>query len=119
MVSVRTLPVLLSLTLGAAGAHAGKHFIDTESSVEHFFDKLEEAMAAIRLFQPDALVLSLGFDIYHNDIQAKVAVTTEGFCRLGNRISRAGLPMLVVQEGGYDLEALSINVQQYFKGLTG
>jgi len=38
--------------------------------------------------------------------------------RLGNRISRAGLPMLVVQEGGYDLDALSNNVQQYFKGLN-
>jgi acetoin utilization deacetylase AcuC-like enzyme len=88
------------------------------STEEHFFGRLEEAMTAIRLFQPDALVLPLGFDIYHNDIQAKVAVTTEGFCRLGNRISRAGLPMLVVQEGGYDLEALSNNVQQYFKGLN-
>ncbi len=88
------------------------------STEDHFFHKLEEAMAAIRLFQPDALVLTLGFDIYHNDPQAKVAVTTEGFCRLGHRISRADLPMLVVQEGGYDLEALSINVQQFFKGLN-
>ena len=88
------------------------------STEEYFFGRLEEAMTAIQLFQPDALVLPLGFDIYHNDIQAKVSVTAEGFGRLGNRISRAGLPMLVVQEGGYDLEALSNNVQQYFKGLT-
>ncbi len=89
------------------------------STEDHFFDKVDEAMAAIRLFQPDALVLPLGFDIYQNDPQAKVVVTTEGFCRLGNRVSHAGLPMLVVQEGGYDLEALSINVQQFFKGLNG
>ena len=76
-------------------------------------------MTAVRLFQPDALVHVLGFDVYQNDIQAKVAVTTEGLGRLGNRVSRAGLPTLVVQEGEYDLEALSINVQQYFKGLNG
>ncbi len=88
------------------------------SSEDYFFDRLEEAMVAIRLFEPDALVLPLGFDIYLNDPQAKVAVTTEGFYKLGNRISRAGLPMLVVQEGGYDLETLSINVQQFFKGLN-
>ncbi|MBD3657512.1 MULTISPECIES: histone deacetylase family protein [Marinobacter] len=89
------------------------------SSEEHFFARLDEALAAIRLFQPDALVLPLGFDIYHNDPQAKVAVTSEGFCRLGNHIRRTGLPTLVVQEGGYDLEALSANVQQFFKGLNG
>jgi len=88
------------------------------SSEEYFFGKLDEAMAAIRLYQPDALVLPLGFDIYQHDIQHKVTVTSEGFCRLGASISGAGLPMLVVQEGGYDLEALPGNVQQYFKGLN-
>jgi acetoin utilization deacetylase AcuC-like enzyme len=89
------------------------------STEEYFFDRVEEAMTAIRLFQPDALVHVLGFDVYHNDIQAKVSVTTEGIRRLGERVRRAGLPTLVVQEGGYDLEALSINVRHFFKGLNG
>ncbi|MBN1151832.1 MAG: histone deacetylase family protein, partial [Dehalococcoidia bacterium] len=89
------------------------------STEDYFFGKLEEAMTAVWLYQPDALVLPLGFDIYKNDIQHKVTVSTEGFQRLGARISRAGVPMLVVQEGGYDLEALPGNVQQYFKGLNG
>lgn len=89
------------------------------SPEEVFFDKLTEALSAIKLFQPDALVLTLGFDIYRNDPQAKVDVSSEGFCRLGNQIRLAGLPTLVVQEGGYDLEALSTNVQQFFKGLEG
>jgi len=89
------------------------------SSEEHFFDRVEEAMAAIELFQPNALVLLLGFDTYVNDPQARVAVTTEGFYRLGKRICGADLPTLVVQEGGYDLKTLSINVQQFFKGLNG
>ncbi|MDX1635597.1 MAG: histone deacetylase family protein [Marinobacter sp.] len=87
------------------------------SSEEDFFNRLEEAMAAISLFQPDALILPLGFDIYHKDPQAKVSVSSEGFNRLGKRIGRAGLPTLVVQEGGYDLDSLSENVQQFFRGL--
>ncbi|WP_404369175.1 histone deacetylase family protein [Marinobacter sp.] len=87
------------------------------SSEEDFFNRLEEAMTAVTLFRPDALVLPLGFDIYHNDPQAKVSVSSEGFSRLGKRISQAGLPTLVVQEGGYDLESLSENVQQFFRGL--
>ncbi|MFW6150045.1 MAG: histone deacetylase family protein [Chloroflexota bacterium] len=89
------------------------------STGEQFFNKLEEALSAVRLFQPDALVHVLGFDIYQKDIQAQVAVTTEGFCRLGDRIRRASLPTLVVQEGGYDLQALSTNVQQFLRGLEG
>jgi acetoin utilization deacetylase AcuC-like enzyme len=89
------------------------------SSEEHFFSKLDEALTAIRLFQPDALILTLGFDIYKNDPQAKVSVTTEGFSRLGTHIRETGYPTLVVQEGGYDLEALSANVQKFFHGLGG
>lgn len=88
------------------------------STEEHFFDRLEAAMTAISLFQPDALVHVLGFDVYRNDLQARVAVTTEGLHRLGRRVHDAGLPTLVVQEGGYDLEALSINVQRFFEGLN-
>ncbi|MBW7471439.1 histone deacetylase family protein [Marinobacter sp. M216] len=89
------------------------------ASEDDFFEKLDESMAAIKLYQPDALILALGFDIYKNDPQAKVSVTSEGFCRLSSHISQLGLPTLVVQEGGYDLDTLSENVQQFFKGLAG
>lgn len=87
------------------------------SSEDDFFAKVEDAMAAIKLFQPDALILTLGFDIYKDDPQAKVSVTSEGFCKLGAQMRQLGLPTLVVQEGGYDLDSLSENVQQFFKGM--
>lgn len=87
------------------------------SSEADFFNYLEEAMTAIRLFQPDAIVLTLGFDIYKNDPQAQVSVSSEGFHKLGERVAGADVPILVVQEGGYDLEMLSENVQQFFTGL--
>jgi acetoin utilization deacetylase AcuC-like enzyme len=89
------------------------------SSEEDFFLRLEEALAAIRLFQPDALVLALGFDIYKDDPQAKVAVSSEGFARLGGQVRNLDLPTLVVQEGGYHLATLSANVQQFVHGLEG
>ncbi|PPI84860.1 acetylpolyamine amidohydrolase [Marinobacter maroccanus] len=89
------------------------------STEEDFFAKLDEALAAIKLYQPDALILALGFDIYKNDPQAKVSVSSEGFCKLSTHVRQLGLPTLVVQEGGYDLDALSENVQQFFKGLAG
>ncbi|QSP95318.1 histone deacetylase family protein [Marinobacter salinisoli] len=87
------------------------------ASEDDFFAKLEESLAAIRLFQPDALILALGFDVYKNDPQAKVSVSSEGFRRLSTQIDHLGLPTLVVQEGGYDLDALNENVQQFFRGM--
>lgn len=87
------------------------------SSEETFFDRVDEALNAIRLFQPEALVLPLGFDTYKHDPQAKVSVTSQGFHRLGQTLAELALPTLVVQEGGYYLEALAENARQFFSGL--
>ena len=84
-----------------------------------FFDRLEQAMQAIRLFEPDALIVTLGFDIYQDDPQAKVQVSAPGFHRLGQTVAGANVPLLVVQEGGYHLESLTENTRQFFSGLQG
>ncbi|MCO7248161.1 histone deacetylase family protein [Halomonas sp. Mc5H-6] len=82
-----------------------------------FFERLEQACQAIRLFEPDAMVLALGFDIYERDPQAKVAVSTAGFGQLGRIVAGLNLPTLVVQEGGYYLEGLEANAVSFFEGL--
>ncbi|ANA33985.1 Acetylpolyamine amidohydrolase [Ralstonia mannitolilytica] len=82
-----------------------------------FFDKLGDAIAALERFQPDALVLSLGFDIYREDPQSQVDVSTQGFGRLGQAVGAIGLPTLVVQEGGYHLPTLAQNAAAFFGGL--
>lgn len=84
-----------------------------------FFERLDDAVQAMELFDPDVMVVSLGFDIYHADPQSRVAVTTEGFRRLGETLAAFGRPLLVVQEGGYDLDSLSANTQAFFSGLNG
>lgn len=84
------------------------------ASEDLFMEKLEQSLAAVKDFQADALVLSLGFDIYELDPQSKVAVTREGFARLGERIRSLGLPCVIVQEGGYHLETLESNAQAFF-----
>lgn len=89
------------------------------SSEETFFARLEEATTILHLYQPDVVVLALGFDIYKDDPQAKVAVTSDGFRRLGERVSALDLPILVVQEGGYHLDTLAENTRQFFSGLEG
>lgn len=86
------------------------------SSEEVFFEQLDSALRVLRRFQPDALVLALGFDIYKDDPQAMVAVTTEGFGRLGEAIGELKLPTVIVQEGGYHIESLEANARAFFGG---
>lgn len=106
------------------GEGAGKGFnlnlpMPHGSAESVFFDKLALALAAIRDFQPDALVFSLGFDIYKDDPQSQVAVTNEGFHRLGQATAGLGLPTVFVQEGGYFINDLALNTQQFFTGVLG
>ncbi|MEK6299047.1 MAG: histone deacetylase family protein, partial [Paraburkholderia tropica] len=86
------------------------------ASEDVFFERVESALRVLRRFQPDALVLALGFDIYKDDPQSKVAVSTEGFGKLGEAIGALGLPSVIVQEGGYHLESLEDNARAFFGG---
>ncbi|MBO2979974.1 histone deacetylase family protein [Burkholderia pseudomallei] len=81
-----------------------------------FFAQLERARSRVERFAPDVLVFALGFDVYREDPQSKVAVTTEGFGRLGALVGGLRVPTLIVQEGGYDLETLERNAAALFRG---
>ncbi|NNC23131.1 histone deacetylase family protein [Salinisphaera sp. USBA-960] len=87
------------------------------SSASAFFDRLNEALTAIRLFAADAFVLPLGFDTYKNDPQSKVDVDSDDFTRLGALVRQLDLPTVVLQEGGYDVDSLSVNAERFLTGL--
>jgi acetoin utilization deacetylase AcuC-like enzyme len=89
------------------------------SAEQVFFDRLDEAVSAIKVFSPDVVVLALGFDIYREDPQAQVAVSDTGFERLGRVVRGLALPTLVIQEGGYHIDTLDSNLKLFFKGLQG
>ena len=88
------------------------------SSEAFFLDRLEEALAAVRNYHAEVVVVAFGFDIYQLDPQSKVAVTTSGFEQLGSRIRQLKLPCLIVQEGGYHLPSLASNARAFFGSLA-
>ncbi|HYH22254.1 MAG TPA: histone deacetylase family protein [Azospirillum sp.] len=83
-----------------------------------FLAAVGEAMAYLRAWGPEALVLSLGFDTYAGDPLAAFQVTTPGFGTLGAAIADGGWPTLMVQEGGYDCAALTANLTSFLEGFT-
>ncbi|MEW6643089.1 MAG: histone deacetylase family protein [Pseudomonadota bacterium] len=75
-----------------------------------------EAEKTIRAFAPGALVVALGLDASVHDPLAGLAVTTDGFRRIGAAIARLGLPTVLVQEGGYLSDVLGANLTATLAG---
>jgi acetoin utilization deacetylase AcuC-like enzyme len=80
-----------------------------------FVLELDRALQAITLWGADTLVLALGLDAYEGDPFAGLAVTTQGFARIGQDIAALGLQTLIVQEGGYLCPALGQNLAAVLK----
>ncbi|KAF9295208.1 hypothetical protein BGZ88_002552 [Linnemannia elongata] len=70
-------------------------------------------------FKPDYILVSLGVDTYKDDPIAGFLVTSEGYPRIGNSIRKIGVPTLFVQEGGYCIEKLGLNVGGILLGFMG
>ena len=57
-------------------------------------------------FGVDVLVLSAGWDAHRDDPLSKLDVSTDAYARIGELYAKLGLPTLIVQEGGYSLDAV-------------
>ncbi len=71
---------------------------------------LEEGLRAVTDYGAQALVLSLGVDTFAQDPISGFKLHSEDFLRMGERIAKAGLPTVIVFEGGYAVEAVGVNV---------
>jgi acetoin utilization deacetylase AcuC-like enzyme len=80
---------------------------------------LDRALMAVDDVDPAVLVVSLGVDTYVGDPMCDLAVTTDGFGRIGAAVAALGRPVVVVQEGGYADEALGANVRAFLLGAAG
>ena len=79
---------------------------------------LEGALDAISAFGPGLVIVSLGVDTFHNDPISDLAITSDGFGRQGELVAQLGLPTVVLQEGGYDVDAIGDNVRAWLVGLA-
>lgn len=84
-----------------------------------FLQALEAAHAALRDFAPRALVLALGFDTYKDDPISVLRFDFEAYREVGRLVRGLGLPCVVVQEGGYMVEAIGPGLTAFLEGLHG
>ena len=70
-------------------------------------DAVDRAMDAIARVGADALVVALGFDAHAQDPIGVLTLNAPDFGAIATRVRAAGLPTLIVQEGGYAIDVLA------------
>jgi acetoin utilization deacetylase AcuC-like enzyme len=88
-----------------------------ELNGEQYRQTLDKALQRIKKFAPHFLIVALGLDPAKGDPTGTWNLNSKDFEENGKRIGALGLPVLVVQEGGYKTRSLGINVRHFFNGL--
>jgi acetoin utilization deacetylase AcuC-like enzyme len=82
---------------------------------------LEEVRASVEMLRGTAraLVVSLGYDTIEGDPHGSWSFAPEIFVDVGRLLAASGLPICVIQEGGYSLPALAACSHAFATGLLG
>jgi len=102
------------------GEGAGFNFnypLPEKTGGEQYFRTLKKGIREIEKFNPEFLVIALGFDTAKGDPSGKWSLLKDDFYNNGNLIGKLKKRTLVVQEGGYDSRVLGINALSFFQGL--
>jgi acetoin utilization deacetylase AcuC-like enzyme len=86
----------------------GERFVDfaTAPDAGTYLDAVAASIEELRRSDA-AVVLSLGYDTVGGDPHGSWSFAPEIFARIGGLLASSGLPVCVVQEGGYALDALA------------
>lgn len=79
---------------------------------------LDKALQDIAGFGAKYLVVSLGFDTYKDDPICDFSLTTDYYEEMARNIMSLKLPTVLIQEGGYRLDAIGANAASFVKGVT-
>lgn len=106
------------------GAGAGLGFnanypLPAGASNAVWFDALHAALARLREYAPELLIVSLGVDTFEDDPISHFHLQRPEFERLGRAVAAFGAPTLFLQEGGYATEAIGHNVVAVLRGFEG
>ena len=102
-----------------AGAGTGSTFnqpLPAGTTDEAYLAAVDRALEVIGTFAPGVVVVSLGFDTYGQDPIGSFALTTPVYHEIGRRAASLGVPLVVIQEGGYDVSTIGRNAREWLRG---
>ncbi|WMD22977.1 histone deacetylase family protein [Achromobacter seleniivolatilans] len=87
------------------------------SGNDPFLAALDTALTALSAYAPEALVLALGFDTYKDDPISVLKLDIAAYRDIGARVASLGVPTVVVQEGGYMVQAIGPALDAFLQGM--
>ncbi len=81
-----------------------------------FIEALDEALERMSHFEPGYLVVPFGADTAAEDPMGTFTLSPTDFHTIGTRLRATGLPLLIIQEGGYDVPATATAVRELLSG---
>ena len=101
---------------GDGDGHTVNYPLPPGTAFPRWREALTAALARVRQYAADALIVSLGVDTYHRDPIGFFKLRSDDFLRYGEDIGKLGLPTLFVMEGGYAVEEIGINTVNVLEG---
>lgn len=92
--------------------------VPLNSGDDVYLAAIDAAIDSVKKSGATALVVSVGFDAFSGDPSAEMNVSTGGFEQIGARLSAAGLPTALIQEGGYLVADLGLNLEAFMRGFA-
>jgi len=102
------------------GPGAGSTFnipLPPRTSDGAYLAELERSLDWLDSRTDDLIVVSLGIDTYEKDLLGDLAITTQGYRRMGELVARTNRRLVILQEGGYFIPALGTNVAAWLDGV--
>jgi acetoin utilization deacetylase AcuC-like enzyme len=100
-----------------AGLGSNRNFpLPAGTEGDRYLRSLDSALEIIDRAGSEVIVLSLGFDVMRGDPTGTFALSSDVMRRIGARLVATGLPLLVVQEGGYNLRNIRSGSAAFFRG---
>jgi acetoin utilization deacetylase AcuC-like enzyme len=84
---------------------------------ERYVRELKRALREVRTYAPEYLVISLGLDPAKGDPTGSWSLRAEDFETNGRLVGAAGLPTVIIQEGGYRTRSLGVNARRFLTGV--
>lgn len=116
--SIHQFPAYPETGRGNVGKNCFNYPVPAALPRAEYRDVFSSALEQLKLFKPDLVGVSAGFDAYARDPLAQETLEAEDFHWLGQKIRALNLPTYSVLEGGYSRDLPEL-IFSYLKGLEG
>jgi acetoin utilization deacetylase AcuC-like enzyme len=91
--------------------------LDTGVGIKEYMYSFEKALDMIYTYNPVFIVISFGQDTYAEDPVGKFSLDIADYRILGEMTAALNIPVLIIQEGGYNLDTIGSCVIEFLSGI--